>query len=283
VNVILAAERVVKGNFNATGNIELLCSAKKLGDIKTNALSIAEGSQFYGKSSMTIKKHWSGNEMMIFFRKHMRAIFIVIIVTFLGGIFLGAGSYLFNKSSDFAAKINGTKIPMNLFYSIYKSSVKSYQHTTNKSLNEKELNEIKARVIQTLVQTELFCQEAKKYGIIVTDEELKFDLQNSLEFKDGDSFNIIKYTAFIKNDMQMNPKDYENLRKKKLMANKVKMIMASSVKLWNYEVESASKQNPPIYKNDLFFTKVNVILTEWYGVAIRNSNVISNNMIFKVT
>ena len=219
--------------------------------------------------------------MMNFFRKHMRAIFIVTIITFLGGIFLGAGSYLFNKSSDFAAKINGTKIPMNLFYSIYKSSVKSYQQTTNKSLDEKELNEIKARVIQTLVQTELLCQEAKKYGIIVTDEELKTDLQNSLEFKDGDSFNILKYTAFL-NTIQMKPKDYENLRKKQLMANKVKMIMASSVKLWNYEVEFISKRNPPVHKNDLFFTKVNVILTEWYDGAIRNSNVISNDIIFKV-
>jgi peptidyl-prolyl cis-trans isomerase D len=211
----------------------------------------------------------------------MRAIFIVTMITFLGGIFLGAGSYLFNKSSDFAAKINGTKIPMNLFYSIYKSSVKSYQQTTNKSLDEKELNEIKVRVIQILVQTELLCQEAKKYGIIVTDEELKSDLQNSLEFKDGDSFNILKYTAFL-NTIQMKPKDYENLRKKQLMANKVKMIMASSVKLWNYEVESISKQNPPVHKNDLFFTKVNVILTEWHDGAIRNSNLISNDIIFKV-
>jgi peptidyl-prolyl cis-trans isomerase D len=219
--------------------------------------------------------------MMNFFRKHMRAIFIVTILTFLGGIFLGAGSYLFNKSSDFAAKINGTKIPMNLFYSIYKSSVKSYQQATNKPLDEKELNEIKARVIQTLVQTELLCQEAKKYGIIVTDEELKSDLQNSLEFKDGDSFNILKYTAFL-NTIQMKPKDYESLRKKQLMANKVKMVMASSVKLWNYEVESASKQNPPVHKNDLFLQKLNVILTEWYVGAIRNSNVVSNDIIFKV-
>jgi peptidyl-prolyl cis-trans isomerase D len=211
----------------------------------------------------------------------MRAIFIVTILTFLGGIFLGAGLFLSNKSSDFAAKINGTKIPMNLFYSIYKSSVKSCQQTTNKSLDEKELNEIKARVIQTLVQTELFCQEAKKYGIIVTDEELKSDLQNSSEFKDSGSFNILKYTAFL-NAIQMKPKDYESLRKKHLMANKVKMIMASSVKLWNYEVESASKQNPPVHKNDLFFTKVNVILTDWCVGARRNSNVVSNDIIFKV-
>jgi hypothetical protein len=206
----------------------------------------------------------------------MRVIFIVTIVTFLCGIFFETGSYLFNKSSDFVVKINGTKIQMSLFHSIYKSSVKSYQHTTNKFLDEKELNEVKIRVIQVLVQTELFCQEAKKYGIIVTDEELKSDLQNSAEFKTGDFFNVFKYTAFL-NTIQMNPKDYESFRKKQLVANKVKMIMASSIKLWNYEVESASKQNPPVHKNDLFFTKVNVILTEWTVDAIRSSKVIIGN------
>ncbi|MDR1662986.1 MAG: SurA N-terminal domain-containing protein [Endomicrobium sp.] len=218
--------------------------------------------------------------MMNFFRKHMRAIFIVTILFFLGGIFLVAGSLLFNKSSDFAAKINKTKISMNLFYSIYRSSVKSYQQTINKSLDEKELNEIKIRVIQTLVQIELFCQEAKKYGVIVTDEELKSDLQNSLEFKDGNSFSMLKYTAFL-NAMQMKPKDYESLRKKQLMANKVKMLMASSVKLWNYEIEHVSKQNLLVHKNDLFFTKVNIILKEWLDGTIRNSNVVSNDIILK--
>jgi hypothetical protein len=219
--------------------------------------------------------------MMNFFRKHIRAIFIVTIVTFLGGIFLGAGSYLFNKSADFAAKVNGTKIPKNLFYSIYTNSVRNYQQMTNKSLNEKELNEVKSRVIQTLVQTYLLCMEANKYGIIVTDEELKSDLQNSLEFKDGDAFSMSKYTAFL-NSLQMKPKDYESLRRKEITANKVKIKMASCIKLWNYEVESASKQTPPVSKNEVFITKVNVILTEWYFGTVRNSKIITNDLIFKI-
>jgi peptidyl-prolyl cis-trans isomerase D len=206
----------------------------------------------------------------------MRVIFIVTVVAFLGGIFFGAVSFLFNKPSDFVVKVNGTKIPVNLFYSIYTSSVKGYEQAANKPLDEKELNEIKSRVIQTLVQTELLCQEAKKYGIIVTDEELKNDLQNSLEFRDGNAFSMQKYAAFL-NAIQMKPKEYEDLRRKQIKASKVKMLMASSIKTWSYEVESAEKQKLPLSKNDLFFTKVNVILTEWYIGAIRNSKIISND------
>ncbi|MDR1086899.1 MAG: SurA N-terminal domain-containing protein [Endomicrobium sp.] len=220
--------------------------------------------------------------MMNFFRIHMKVIFIVTVVAFLGGIFFGAVSFLFNKPSDFVVKVNGTRIPVNLFYSIYTRSVRGYEQTANKALDEKELNEIKSRVIQTLVQTELLCQEAKKYGIIVTDEELKNDLQNSLEFRDGNAFSMQKYTAFL-NAIQMKPKEYENLRRKQVEANKLKILMASSIKLWNYEVESAEKQKSSLSKNDLFFTKVNVILTEWYIGAIRNSKIMSNDLIFKNT
>jgi cytoskeletal protein CcmA (bactofilin family) len=61
-NVILAGG-IVKGNINATETIEVLPSAKIFGDIKTNALAIAEGAQFYGKSSMTIKETINGAEM----------------------------------------------------------------------------------------------------------------------------------------------------------------------------------------------------------------------------
>jgi len=60
-NVILVGG-AIKGNINAAETIEVLPSAKIFGDIKTNALAIAEGAQFYGKSSMTIKETINGAE-----------------------------------------------------------------------------------------------------------------------------------------------------------------------------------------------------------------------------
>jgi peptidyl-prolyl cis-trans isomerase D len=211
----------------------------------------------------------------------MRVILIVTIVAFLGVIIFGAVSSLFSKSSDFAVKVNGVTIPMNLFSSIYTNSVINYQQAANRSLDEKELKEVKVKIIQALIQTELFYQEASKYGVIVTDEELSLDLQNSLEFKVGDTFSVNKYKVFL-NAIQMRPKEYESLRRKQLVANKVKMVMASSIKLWNYEIELADKQVPPVSKEELFFTKVNLILTDWYIGEIKNSKIISNDLIFRI-
>jgi parvulin-like peptidyl-prolyl isomerase len=217
---------------------------------------------------------------MNFFRRHKRVIFVVTIVAFLGVIFFSAVSSLFSKSSDFAVKVNGVTVPMDLFSSIYTNSVISYQQAANRSLDEKELNEDKARIIQTLIQTELLYQEAAKYGIVVTDEELNLDLQNSLEFKDSDTFSVNKYKSFL-NAIKIRPKDYESLRRKQLVANKVKMVMASSIKLWSYEIELANRQTPSVSREELFFTKVNLVLTDWYISEIKNSKIISNNLIFK--
>jgi hypothetical protein len=155
---------------------------------------------------------------------------------------------------------------MDLFYSVYT------QQTLNKSFDEKELNEVKARVIQMLVQIELFFDEGNKYNIIVADEELRTAMQDFF----GNGFSKQRYMAFL-NMIKLRPKDYENLIRKDIIRNKVMKLMASSVKLWNYEVENCDKQNKSPNKNDLLFTKMNVILNEWYIKTIRNSKIIVNN------
>jgi cytoskeletal protein CcmA (bactofilin family) len=60
-NIVLVGG-TVKGNISAVETIELLSSAKIFGDIKTNSLAIADGAQFYGKSSMAIKEILNGAE-----------------------------------------------------------------------------------------------------------------------------------------------------------------------------------------------------------------------------
>jgi hypothetical protein len=218
--------------------------------------------------------------MMIFFRKHMRIIFTVTIIAFIGGIFLGVSNYILNPKIDYIAKINGKKIPIRLYNSIYENSEKMHYKMINAKPSENDLKEIKIKIIQALVQDEIFYQQAKVYGIVVTNEELKADLQNSYLFKDGDVFSKNKYMAFL-SSIQMKPREYEILRKKQIISNKVKLILVSAIKLWNYEIESNHALKLPIAKNDLFQAKVNTVLNEWYSKTIRNAKIITNDLIFK--
>jgi hypothetical protein len=209
--------------------------------------------------------------MRNFLSKHIRIIFIVTIVTFIGSSFAGVGYYFFGYKNDFKTfvVVNGVKIPGKLFDSVYTN----FRRMTNGQHSNEDLKELKFRIIYSLVQDEILYQQSKLYGIVVTDEELRADLQNSAKFKDNNVFNIRKYHAFL-NSVQMTAKEYETMRRKQIVAIKVKMLIASCVKLWNYELENALKQEPPITENALIQTKVNFIFNEWYLDIVRNSKIV---------
>jgi hypothetical protein len=78
----------------------------------------------------------------------------------------------------------------------------------------------------------------------------------------------------------MSPKEYELLRKKQIAGIKLKMLLASSVKLWNYEIDSIVQREDKT-KKELFSAKINIVLNEWYQQVIKNSKIISNDIIFK--
>jgi hypothetical protein len=228
-----------------------------------------------------IKQLWS-MKMMNFLRSHMRIVFIIIIITFICGIFVGFGAYMFGYKEDFktAVTVNGTKIDIKLFNLVYTQLSEMHEETTNKPLTKKDLNEIKIKTIQVLVQNEIFYQQSKLYGIVVTNKELKSNLENSSQFKNNNFFDIKKYYLFLQS-IQMTPREYENLIKKQIAGNKVRMIIAHSVKLWNYELETAIKQNHSMTEDILLQLKINIVLNEWYSNITKNSKISINKVILK--
>jgi hypothetical protein len=209
---------------------------------------------------------------MNFLRKHTRVIFIATIVAFIGSSFAGIWHYFLGYKNDFKTfvVVNGVKIPGKLFNSVYTDF---RQVANDRQLSNEDLKELKIRIIYSLVQDEILYQQSKLYGIVVTDEELRNDLQNSAKFKDNNIFSIRKYHAFL-NSVQMTAKEYETMRRKQIVAVKVKMLIASCVKLWNYERENALKQEPLVTENALIRAKINFIFNEWYSDIVKNSKIV---------
>jgi hypothetical protein len=219
---------------------------------------------------------------MNFLRKHTRIIFIATIVAFIGGAFMGFGDYLFGRkyNPQTAVTVNKNKISMKLFNSFYTHSVEMYKKTINGEPTKNDLNELKMKIVQALIQEEIFYQQSKLYNITVADEELKTDLQNSETFRNNNIFDIRKYYLFL-NSIKMTPKEYEVMRKKQIAGGKVKDIISYSVRLWNYELENSLKQDPTATKESLINTKINLIINEWYSNIIKSSKITINNAIFK--
>jgi hypothetical protein len=212
--------------------------------------------------------------MMNFFRKYKRAIFIITIIAFIISLI----PCLF-YSQEYAVKVNGVKIPLKLFNLIYSNSSKIYEQSADNSADEKNISRIKARIIQSLVQDEILYQQSKLYGVTVGDKELKEQVQSLKIFKTNGAFDIQKYYSFL-NSVQMTPKEYETLLKKQIAASKLKMLLISSTKLWNYERENAhkySRLDTPSTENALRDAKAELILNEWYSNVLKNSKIKCNS------
>ncbi|GMO67263.1 MAG: hypothetical protein Nk1A_5310 [Endomicrobiia bacterium] len=206
--------------------------------------------------------------MMNFLRKHKNIIFIITITAFISSFI----PHLF-YSKNYIAKVNGVKIPLKIFNSLtLLNQLQSVKKVTNKQLTAKDLNEIQIRLTKLLIESEILYQQSKLYGIIVTDEELKTCLQNLEIFKSNNTFDKKKYYSFLKL-IQMTPKEYETILKKQICGNKLKMILAFSVKLWNYELENSIKQDSSTIKNNLVQEKINLILSDWYSNIVKNSKI----------
>ena len=220
--------------------------------------------------------------MMNFLRKHMRKIFIITILAFLGGTFMGGGAYLFSPSKDYdaAATVNGSKIPMKTFKSVYDSTIAMYRQSTKESLSPEQLEEVKVRTLQALVQDEIFYQQALKYKIVVTDAELKNDIQSSAMFINNNQFDARAYYSFL-NKLRMTPKDYESIRKKQIAGEKLKITMASAIKISDAEYENAVENGLKITKEEMLQAKANKILNEWFIGVARSYNIVTNESILK--
>ncbi|MDR2426866.1 MAG: SurA N-terminal domain-containing protein [Endomicrobium sp.] len=223
--------------------------------------------------------------MMNFLRKHMRKIFIITIVAFIGGTFMGFGVYFFGPTKDFdtAVNINGTKVTLKFFSSIYTASVDMYRNAENQSAATlpEQLEQIKIKTMQAIVQDELFYQQSLGYKIIVSDAELKNDIQSSAMFRNTQNqFDANIYYSFL-NSIKMSPKDYETMRKKRIAAEKLKLLLASAIKVSDSEYEAAEADGIKMTREEFMHNKVNMILSEWYFFIISHSKIVTNDSIFK--
>jgi hypothetical protein len=205
------------------------------------------------------------------------------VAAFLGGSFVGAGSSLFYSGAKFAVKVNGVKISVALFETISSSNIEAYRRQVQTPITDDIIKQIKVKILQALVEEEVFYQQSEKYGIKVSDEEIKADLQSSQMFRNPQTnvFDIQRYLSFVRS-INMTLREYEALKRKQIAGQKLKLLLTSSVKLWNYEIENNKRQTGSDSEiNPLIQQKINLILNEWYSDVVKTSNIKTNASIMR--
>ncbi len=207
--------------------------------------------------------------MMNFFRKHKVAIILIILVGFFGGTFIagfGVSTFGNNTSFDTVAIINGKKIPYKYYYSLYNNALGTLKNS-EQDVTEEMMKNVQNTILRNLIQDELIWQQAKNYGIIVSDNELAVDIQTYPYFLNANGqFDSRNYYQFL-NNLRISPKDFETLRRKQIASNKLQILIASAAKISNSEITESLDENA------LIQIKANEILNDWFDNVKRKSKI----------
>ncbi len=203
--------------------------------------------------------------MMNFLRKHKVAIFLITILGFFAGTFVGFGSYLFGEKTyyDTAAVVNGQKIPYKIYYALYNNAISMIKYS-NQDLTEEMIKKIQNDIITNLVKDEIIYQQADKYGVTVSDSELAADIQSYPYFlNENKQFDSRYYFQFL-NNMRLSPKEFETLRRKQLISNKLQLLIASSAKVSDAQGQFIKENYKDVTDSMILQIKPNEIVNDWF-------------------
>ena len=185
--------------------------------------------------------------MLDTFRKHSNSTLIYLIFGALIVVFVvsfGQGSQGFKSgtltgSSEYAAKVNDESISITDFNRQYRLQLAQLEQRAGQPINE-ELAErmgFRKQALESLVNTTLLVQEAKKRGLAVGDEELAAELQKVPSFQKDGVFDKETYDKVL-TYQNTTPDDFEAKERQALLAQKMAGIVMSSAVVTDDEVHN---------------------------------------------
>ena len=182
--------------------------------------------------------------MISFLNRHRRTLFIATVAVFLLGTFVGLGGYLFTSRdmTQSVAVVGSVKIP----YMRYRSRVDQYLDALRNrdgEVSDAMVKEIKVNMLREMIIDEMLLVKAEEMGITVTDTELARDIRGTPAFQAGGDFNPEAYFRVVRSAFRDTPQGYEEMRRRSLVAGRLKQLIFQAAKLVPGELE-------PLYAQD---------------------------------
>lgn len=166
--------------------------------------------------------------MLKFLRKHSKTILIITVLSFLGTIpiyYLGmrlAGGRAPAKKAGLAAitelaKVNGEPVNLKRFFWMTDREIR-IQSKFGQPVNQISLLQTQYKILEEIINFTLVLQEAKKQKTKATSAEIKKMLENlklSRNFRSNQQLDL-----FLKRELGVSLKDYKDLVKEELIAQK---------------------------------------------------------------
>ncbi|MDR0734441.1 MAG: SurA N-terminal domain-containing protein [Elusimicrobiota bacterium] len=180
--------------------------------------------------------------MVSFMIKYKNILLILTVLFFIGSLgFVGANVFMDEYGPNTAiAYVGDAKIKFKHFESAYRAAERRQREagpsdTEEETAADDAAKKLKQEVLQAMITEESLAQSARKYGIGVPDLEIAYDIKNT--FSDNGLFNKKAYVWVVRNQLGMNPEQYEAALLKQKMANKFQNALILSAKITPQETE----------------------------------------------
>ena len=190
----------------------------------------------------------------------IKIVFIVIVLSFVGTIFLvwGRGSDGAKGSTGYAAKVDSTKISIEDYQKSYYRLRGIYEQIYQKSIPaevEKQLG-IKKMALDNLIESVLISNAAKKMGISVSKDEISAAIAAVPAFQKNGAFDFQQYQQVLKGS-RMTASDFEDSQKSELLIKKARKAIQDKA-----TVSDADAENYFHKKNDKIELQYAVVTPE---------------------
>lgn len=175
--------------------------------------------------------------MMNWLRKNMRYIFLVTIIGFFAGIFVGFGGYFFsNKTTNAVAEVNGVRIPLRK-YSLLFNRIMDDLRDKNTDITDEVVNKTRQEVVDDLIREEVFYNESKKYGVVVTNNEVAASIQQIPAFQQDNRFSQNAYFQVLAWRLKMTPMEFEESQKRQIAISKLRYLISTGIRITDPELQ----------------------------------------------
>jgi peptidyl-prolyl cis-trans isomerase D len=178
-------------------------------------------------------------------RKNRKIIIWVIVISFLATIFIAWGMHFMGGKNEknYVAKINGKKISIGEFSSLYNEWLNRYKEMYGDALDDEMAENLRRMLLSNMIASELLYKEAVKEGIKVTKEEIEEIIKSAPIFKNSSGqFDAGRYAQGKK----VLPKSWWKAQEKEsrmtLMAKKLEAQIKMSIKITGEEIREYSRE-----------------------------------------
>ncbi len=217
---------------------------------------------------------------MSFLRKNVKTFLWCIVISFVIGVFLW--NFSTRRLIDCVVRVNGIKISYSSFLESVNGRIRNwYDENPEKELTDAQTKELKSEVLSSLIQEELLHQEAKKYGIYVSQSEIINTIRSLPQFQKDGKFQPQLYFYILRNYFRTEPATYEAQVKNAIINQKLRSLILSSVKVTDQEVKEEYerrkiKEKEEEFKKNFLQEKRILFYRQWLISLYQKAKIINN-------